>query len=347
MRVRLAAVSKTYRARAGPHVALHDFSLDVADGEALAVVGPSGCGKTTLLRVVAGLEMPDAGAVYFDERDVRALPPERRTTAMVFQRSALFPHLTAFGNARFGSASETPARAALERARVDEGLWTRKPRELSGGEAQRVALARALASEPRVLLLDEPLSNLDAQLRAELRVELTALQRASGATTLFVTHDQTEALAFGRRVAVMRDGHVEQVGSGREIYDEPCNTFVARFIGSPAMSLLEGRIAGGWFDTRGLRVSLDAADRAIATLGVRPNAVRIAPEAEIRGVVAALEDLGGDAFAYVEGAFGRLTVRCDAVRLPKIGESVGIAVDATQAHLFDANGARVPAAVRA
>jgi len=350
-RVRLAEVSKTYRRGAAPVFALRGLSLDIAEGELLAVVGPSGCGKTTLLRTVAGLERPDSGSIHFGERDVTGLPPERRAVGFVFQRAALYPHASIYDNIAFGPrargivASETAVRvrAAAARMRVDEALLAQRPRELSGGQQQRVALARALAIDPDVLLLDEPLSGLDAQLRAELRVELARVHNTIGATTLFVTHDQNEALSLGQRVAVMRDGRIEQLGAPRELYDAPLNAFVAGFIGTPSMALLNGSIGAGRFVTAGGGLDFPSGAQApgAATAGFRAEDIRLDPAGVVRGIVRVVEDIGSDAYVYVDGTYGALVVRlpADGAR-PHAGDRVNLTLDAARAHFFDTGGAR-------
>jgi multiple sugar transport system ATP-binding protein len=350
-RVRLAEVSKTYRRGTAPVFALRGLTLEVAEGELLAVVGPSGCGKTSLLRTVAGLERPDSGNVYFGDRDVTRLPPERRAVGFVFQRPALYPHASIYDNIAFGprarrvAAGETEARvrAAAARMRVDDELLAQRPRELSGGQQQRVALARALAIDPDVLLLDEPLSGLDAQLRAELRVELARVHNATGATTLFVTHDQSEALSLGQRVAVMRDGSIEQLGAPRELYDTPLNSFVAGFIGTPSMALLKGSIGAGRFvaDGGGLACASGAQIPGAATAGFRAEHVALDPQGEVRGIVRVVEDIGSDGYAYVEGTYGALVARLGADEpRPHSGDSVNLTLDAARAHFFDSGGAR-------
>ncbi len=346
-RVRLRGASKTYRRGSAPVFALRDVSLDVADGELLAILGPSGCGKTTLLRAVAGLERLDAGAIYFDDSDVTELPTERRNVGFVFQSPALYPHLSIYDNIAFGPRArhapseivETKVRSSARRMHVDASLLLDRPRELSGGQRQRVALARALANEPAVLLLDEPLSSLDARLRAELRVELSRIHEATGATTLFVTHDQAEALALGHRVAILRDGSIEQIGNARELYDAPLNTFVAHFIGTPPMTLVEGEIADGCFLAPGdLRFRVEHVPAGPAIAGFRPGDVRVSPDGGVRGVVRAVEDLGAEAFAYVDGPYGTLVARHPRRPLPNLGEEVGLELDPGRAHFFDAHG---------
>ncbi|KAF1044486.1 ABC transporter ATP-binding protein [Xylophilus sp.] len=260
---------------------VHDFSLDIANGELVALLGPSGCGKTTVLRMLAGFESPDQGQVLIGGRDVTHVEPQRRNTAMVFQRYALFPHLTVQQNVAFGLEMRDVPRAARE-ARIGEvlklvrlqGYSARLPHQLSGGQQQRVAIARALAIEPDVLLLDEPLSNLDAKLRAEVREEIRALQRSLGLTTLLVTHDQEEAMTMADRVVVIRQGRIEQVGSPGEVYGAPANRYVAGFVGR--MNFFEGAPGNGRFLSQGgiaLQVPAQAVDASI--IGVRPERIRL------------------------------------------------------------------------
>lgn len=269
----------------GESVAVSDFSLEIADGELVAFLGPSGCGKTTTLRMIAGFIDPTAGRILIGEDDVTALPVHKRNTGMVFQRFALFPHMTVAHNVSFGlemrkvPAAERDRRIglALDMVRMTE-LKDRYPRQLSGGQQQRVAIARALAIEPKVFLLDEPLSNLDAKLRLEVREEIRTLQQRLGLTTIFVTHDQEEALAISDRMAIMHDGKVQQVGTPEALYEKPVNLFVADFLGK--MNFFYGRQAGeGQFRTREgqhLKVAAVAADTT--TIGVRPERVDLSAQ---------------------------------------------------------------------
>ena len=261
-RVRLKNLTKHF----GDVVAVDDVTLDVADREFLTLLGPSGCGKTTLLNMIAGLESPTAGEVWFDDRNVTAVPPERRDIAMVFQTYALYPHMSVFDNVAFGlkmrgvpvDERKSLVRAASKTMEI-EHLLDRKPRALSGGQRQRVALARAIVRDPGVFLLDEPLSNLDAQLRVVMRTELKRLHGELEMTFVYVTHDQAESLILSDRIVVMKEGQIQQIGTPESIYDSPANTFVAGFVGSPPINLLKGTLeqsgggalAGG---RRGLRV---------------------------------------------------------------------------------------------
>ena len=248
-RVAFAGVTKVYP---GPVVAVDDLTLEVDDGEFLILVGPSGCGKSTALRMVAGLERISDGTISIGDRVVNDVPPKDRDIAMVFQNYALYPHMTVEKNLGFGLRRRRTPREDV-RARVDdvsrllglEDLLRRRPGQLSGGQRQRVAMGRALVREPEVFLLDEPLSNLDAQLRVQMRSELKRLHERVGATTIYVTHDQVEAITLGERIAVLSGGVLQQVGPPQEVYDHPANVFVARFIGSPPMNLLKGNATGG------------------------------------------------------------------------------------------------------
>ncbi|MYA78822.1 MAG: ABC transporter ATP-binding protein [Gemmatimonadetes bacterium] len=252
-RVRLKNLTKHF----GDVVAVDDVTLDIADREFLTLLGPSGCGKTTLLNMIAGLESPTAGEVWFDDRNVTAVPPERRDIAMVFQTYALYPHMSVFDNVAFGLKmrgvpAEDRKRLVLEASKTMEieHLLDRKPRALSGGQRQRVALARAIVRDPGVFLLDEPLSNLDAQLRVVMRTELKRLHGELKMTFVYVTHDQAESLILSDRIVVMKDGQIQQIGTPESIYDNPANTFVAGFVGSPPINLLKGTLeqsgGGAW-----------------------------------------------------------------------------------------------------
>jgi putative spermidine/putrescine transport system ATP-binding protein len=277
--VRLQSVSKSF----GDHRAVGDFTLEIADGEFLVLLGPSGCGKTTTLRMIAGFVEPSAGRILFGNRDVTDLPPYHRNTGLVFQGYALFPHLSVFENVAFGLRTrkldrtmiERRAREALRLVRLDAHAQ-RMPRQLSGGQQQRVALARALVIEPEILLLDEPLSNLDAKLREEVRVEIRQLQRRLGLTTVMVTHDQEEALSVADRLVVMSNGEIQQIGTQRELYNAPANQFVANFIGRT--NFFAGTIsAPRRFRTEsGLEIAIPSCAAEARLLAIRPERVRLA-----------------------------------------------------------------------
>jgi ABC-type sugar transport system ATPase subunit len=334
--LRLERVRKTY----GSLEALRAVDLEAADGELLAVLGPSGSGKSTLLRVVAGLEAATAGRVLIGGRDVTDLPPGRRNVSMVFQSYALFPHLTVEENVAFGlEVRDVPRREARERARRAamlvgcEGVLERRPGALSGGERQRVALARALVREPDVFLLDEPLSNLDAELRVQTRSELKALHERVGGTMVYVTHDQVEALVLGDRVAVLRGGKVEQVGTPDELWHAPANRFVARFVGSPPMNLVP---ADGPLHAAAL-----PGGRALE-IGVRPDVLRLVADGGVEAEVVLVEVVGADAVIHLRAGRHELVARVSAQGRPQAGQTVQVHARPQDMHLFDAeSGERV------
>jgi multiple sugar transport system ATP-binding protein len=271
-------IKKTF----GPATALSEISLEIADGEFLALLGPSGCGKTTLLRIIAGLETQTSGRVLIGERDVSALPPKERGLAMVFQNYAVFPHMTVFENVAFGLRMQKMDEATIRRevGRAAsllhiEPYLERYPAKLSGGQRQRVAVARALAVRPSVLLMDEPLSNLDALLRLEMRSELKGVLQQSGTTTIYVTHDQTEAMGLADRIAVMHGGVIEQIGAPQTIYERPATKFVGGFVGSPPMNFIRMPVAGGRAALGGFSAPCPGAKSEIIC-GIRPEDMRIA-----------------------------------------------------------------------
>ena len=342
--------------RWGDFVAVDNQSLAVADREFLALLGPSGCGKTTALRMIAGLEEPTSGEILIGGRVVTDDLPKDRDVAMVFQNYGLYPHMTVEGNISYPlkvrgvARAEIPsrARAAAEKARIGE-LLARKPRELSGGQRQRVALARAIVRSPRVFLMDEPLSNLDAQLRASMRAEIQHLSRELRVTTVYVTHDQAEAMTLADRVAVMSGGRIRQLDSPEEIYNNPADLFVAGFIGSPPMNLLPGELRGGEFIAPGMRIPLGEKTGgaegagAGAVFGARPEDVSIvAPGAgHFDAAIYAFEKTGESALATAEVAGVRFTARGDRDLRLAIGETAGFRVDLSRFRLFDAkSGAR-------
>ncbi|SHI30628.1 ABC transporter ATP-binding protein [Wenxinia saemankumensis] len=327
---------------------LRGIDLEIAPGELIVFVGPSGCGKSTLLRCIAGLEEITGGDIALGDRSLAGVAPSRRGMAMVFQSYALYPHMDVRGNMAFGlklmglSSDEVEARIA-EAARMLQltPLLDRKPRELSGGQRQRVAIGRALVRQPEVFLLDEPLSNLDAALRSEVRLEIAKLHETIGGTTIYVTHDQVEAMTLATRIVVMRDGRIEQVGTPRELFETPANTFVGTFIGSPRMALLKARAEGGRFGIEGSGdVALpDAPGGARAlTLGVRPDAFEVVPEGQGWGAdVVYTEYLGTDAFLYARLGDGTLlSVRTDpAAPEHATGSRIALRPRAGGLHYFD------------
>jgi multiple sugar transport system ATP-binding protein len=346
------------------------LDLTIADGEFLVLVGPSGCGKSTSLRMLAGLEDVTDGSIRIGDRDVTKLPPKDRDIAMVFQNYALYPHMTVADNMGFAlKIAGMPKEERLVRVReaaklLDlEQYLERKPKALSGGQRQRVAMGRAIVRQPQVFLMDEPLSNLDAKLRVQTRTEIAALQRRLGTTTVYVTHDQVEAMTMGDRVAVLKDGVLQQVDTPRNLYDRPANEFVAGFIGSPAMNLVTVPLAEGGAMLGGHPVTLPrSAVAAIAqeggrtaTVGFRPEAVEFVGAGQGFAVeVLVVEELGSDAFAYgrlhgeaasdaLPGAAEKpLVLRADARRPPAKGEIVHVAIRPGEAHVFSSEtGVRV------
>jgi multiple sugar transport system ATP-binding protein len=352
--VELVGITKSY----GDTVVVDDLNLSLPDGSLTVLVGPSGCGKSTTLRIVAGLETANSGAVHIGDRDVTAATPRQRDVAMVFQNYALYPQLSVAGNIAFplrnaGVAKDVAARRAREAAeRVGiTALLDRKPRQLSGGQQQRVAIARALVRTPSVFLFDEPLSNLDAKLRVELRSEIRRLQQELGITALYVTHDQEEAMTIADQLVVLNAGRIEQRGTPHDLYRSPANTFVAGFIGSPTANLIRGRIDGGVFEAGGIRWDVAAADQRSVTVGVRPEDVLVRPDT---GSAARLElvELLGPRYVFII-AIGdqRLTAVVEDAevtrwaRPPAPGDGVVVTVRPDRLHLFDENsGARLPAA---
>ena len=341
--------------------AVDGISLELPDGAFLALLGPSGCGKSSLLRMIAGLETPTSGTVLLDGRDVTHVEPKDRDVAMVFQGLALYPHMTVAGNMSLGlRARRTPEAEIVRRvAEAAEMLGltrylAKKPRELSGGERQRVALGRALVRRPKIFLFDEPLSSLDAQLRQELREELARLHTVTRTTSVYVTHDQKEALSLGDRVAVLRAGTLRQVATPEAIYREPSDLFVARFVGEPAINVIEGELRaegnGFVFHAPGLHLAWrggPAAARTVA-MGVRPEHVEIvgaaaAGAATTNASVERVEHLGGETLVHLRGAWGAAVSRlAPAATAPGAGTSVGVALDPERALFFDTeSGARV------
>ncbi|GAB4587124.1 ABC transporter ATP-binding protein [Nocardia sp. IFM 10818] len=353
-RLYLDAISKRF----GGTAAVNAVTLDIADGEFLVLLGPSGCGKSTLLRMIAGLEDPTAGRILLDGADITAEPPQRRDLAMVFQSYALYPHLTVAKNIGFPLRSRRRPRAQIA-ARVAEvaatlelsELLDRRPAALSGGQRQRVALARAMVRDPGAFLMDEPLSNLDAKLRSATRAELIALHRRLGATFVYVTHDQVEAMTMATRIALLDNGQVEQVGTPEELYDRPRSTFVAGFLGSPPMNLFPALVSR---HGEGLRVTADGIDAPLGIetaeddttpviAGVRPEKLRITEgPGVIRGRVTMVENLGSEELIHLRAgdsaAEGEHTMLCARAPRPagaREGEAIGFEIDPADIHLFD------------
>jgi multiple sugar transport system ATP-binding protein len=334
-----------------PRPAVDALDLTVNDGEFLVLVGPSGCGKSTSLRMVAGLEPLNSGRIHIGERDVTDVDPKDRDIAMVFQNYALYPHMTVAQNLAFALKVGRTARAAIrDRVRdaarlLDlEPYLDRKPKELSGGQRQRVAMGRAIVRRPQVFLMDEPLSNLDAKLRVQTRNQIAALQRRLGTTTVYVTHDQVEAMTMGDRVAVLNDGALQQCGPPRELYREPVNVFVAGFIGSPAMNLIslpitDGSVALGDWDIPVPR-EIDGPD---VVVGIRPEDFDHGGELGAEFEVDMVEELGADAYLYGRLIDGQtpVTVRADGLDPPERGSRVRLRPNLKRVHFFAADGRRI------
>jgi multiple sugar transport system ATP-binding protein len=353
--VRFIQATRIYPGTERP--AVDALDLDIANGEFMVLVGPSGSGKTTALRMLAGLEEVDGGAVFIGDRDVSDLPPKDRDVSMVFQNYALYPYLTVRANIGFPLRMARMKKAQRER-RVEEvaallGLTEyleRKPAQLSGGQRQRVAMGRAIVRVPSVFLMDEPLSNLDAKLRVQMRADIAALQSDFGITTVYVTHDQSEAMTLGHRVAVLHEGHLQQCGPPRELYEHPANVFVAGFIGSPAMNLFTVPLApNGTASFAGVEVPLPqgaaANGRTSLVIGVRPESLEVATEG-IAAKVDVVEDVGADAFVFcsteVGGEITKLVARTEQRNAPTQGERVTLRPRSDEAHLFDpASGERL------
>ncbi|MDU8944220.1 ABC transporter ATP-binding protein [Ovoidimarina sediminis] len=333
----------------GSFTAVHGLNLTIRSGEFVSLLGPSGCGKTTTLRMLAGLEFPTSGTISIGDRVVNDVAPGQRDIAMVFQSYALYPHLTVAGNIAYPLKKRGVPK--VERAKLVQktaellqltDLLNRKPRQLSGGQQQRVALGRALVREPKVFLLDEPLSNLDAKLRGYMRVELVELHRRLGRTMVYVTHDQLEAMTMSDRIAVMEGGNLQQFAPPTDVYREPANRFVAGFIGTPAMNLIDGALAhesGRWiFEAPGLRLPMPAlaasAQAGPAALGIRPEHVSFGA-GNIGGAVQVVEQTGHENIVVAEIAGNiRITGRAKATEIWKPGEPVQVEFDLAEAHVF-------------
>ncbi len=354
--VRLDNVRKVY---GNGQVAVHGASFEVADGELMVLVGPSGCGKSTLLRMIAGLEEISGGTLSIGDRVVNEVAPKDRDIAMVFQNYALYPHMTVAENLAFGLKLRGHPRALIEQ-RVNAAAETlglgqmlgKLPREMSGGQRQRVALGRALVREPAVFLLDEPLSNLDAKLRHSMRTEIARLHRQLGATMIYVTHDQVEAMTLGQRIVVLKDGQIQQIDTPMALYEHPANLFVAGFLGSPAMNVLHGRLERA----EGLRLVLDA-DLSIplgdarvggdwlgrpVAMGVRPEHLQpAAPEAAgFEALVEVVEPVGSEVFVNMTLGAHPLVSRLSPRQLPRPGAGLRMAVDPAHLHFFDPESGR-------
>jgi multiple sugar transport system ATP-binding protein len=357
--VRAEKVLKIFHSRSDTVRAVNEVTLTIPDREFAVFVGPSGSGKTTFLRLVAGLEIPTSGKLWIGERDVTTLHPRQRGIAMVFQDYALYPHMTVAENMSFALQNlhypkaeiEQRVRQAARMLRIDM-LLERKPRQLSGGQRQRVALGRAIVRKPQVFLFDEPLSNLDAKLRAQMRVELADLHAELQTTAVYVTHDQVEAVTLGQRIFVMNEGVVQQVGTGDELYNTPANAFVASFIGTPQINLIPGRVVQSGdrlcIDIDGQTIPLPggaaASYRAWAgqavTVGIRPEHLRVgetaaASDPVVRATVRLVENLGSELLVHLDLAGQRIVARLPAETAVRAGETRDVSVTANRVHLFD------------
>ena len=358
-RLQIRNLEKTY---ANTFKAVHGINLDVHDGEFMVLVGPSGCAKSTTLRMIAGLESISGGDVVIGDKVVNRLQPGARGIAMVFQNYALYPHMKVRKNLSFGLRLQGASKAEIERKTADvarileiEELLDRLPKQLSGGQAQRVALGRALIKEPEVFLFDEPLSNLDAKLRASMRVRITDLhkrlkQEGMSSTVIYVTHDQTEAMTMGDRICVMKDGHIMQVADPKTLYDRPANAFVAGFIGSPEMNLVDGRLSGNQFHIGNQALVLP--DELMArlqdpaghvTLGIRPQHLRVGTEHGLKAHVTGAEFMGHEVVLHLSVADARLVAvlpAADYVDLER-GTAVTLNLEPGKAHVFDQSGGNI------
>jgi len=337
----------------GTRPAVDKINLEVADGEFLVLVGPSGCGKSTTLRMLAGLEEVNEGRILIGDRDVTDVPPKDRDIAMVFQNYALYPHMTVAENMGFalkiaGVKKEERAARVLEAAKLLdlEEYLSRKPKALSGGQRQRVAMGRAIVRQPQVFLMDEPLSNLDAKLRVQTRTQIASLQRRLGVTTVYVTHDQTEALTMGDRIAVLKDGVLQQVGSPRDLYEQPNNVFVAGFIGSPAMNLFPVDVTEGGIHFGSQVVPVEASTLAKVngkqvTVGVRPEDIQVSAAGGqgLSVTVDLVEELGADGYLYghsdIDGKRTDVVARVDGRNHPNAGQTVVLTPVTGRVHVFD------------
>jgi multiple sugar transport system ATP-binding protein len=357
--VRLEGIKKIYD---NEFVAVHDANIDVEEGEFLVLVGPSGCGKSTLLRMIAGLESITEGSLYIDGTRVNDVAPKDRDIAMVFQNYALYPHLTVFENMAFGLRLRKHPRGEIQETVMQaagilglEDILDKKPKTLSGGQRQRVAVGRAIVRDPTVFLFDEPLSNLDAKLRVQMRAEIRGLHQRLGATMIYVTHDQVEAMTMGDRIVVMRAGVVEQIDTPINLYDRPANRFVAGFIGSPSMNFVEGSFIQNGdpvFRERdqGMELSLSPEqagllaghDSEAVTLGIRPEDIFVKGSRMPEGVfpeavleVGLVEQMGCELMLHVRTRSSDLVARVDRQSLPQPGSAVGLAFSQARLHFFD------------
>ncbi len=331
----------------GEVTAVNRASIDCRDGEFLVLLGPSGCGKTTILRTIAGLEEPTAGEIYIGDRLVNDIPPKDREIAMVFQNYALYPHMTVRENIAFPLKMKKIKKEEIEERvqsvskmlEIDK-LLDRKPKELSGGQRQRVALGRAIVRNPKVFLMDEPLSNLDAKLRAYMRAELKKLHERIKVTTIYVTHDQVEAMTMATRIALLRNGELQQLGTPSEIYNNPANTFVGGFVGTPPMNFIEGRIEGKTFMTHFMEYELGAGvgvniEKEKVILGIRPEDITISEKGDVEGEVYVVEPLGSEQIVTIKFGEDLILVKAPPNLDIGVGEKIKLSFNREKIYLFD------------
>ena len=341
MSIQFKNVTKTF----GDTRVVDDLSLAIDDGEFVVLLGPSGCGKTTTLRMLAGLESVTSGDIYIDDERINDVQTQHRDLAMVFQSYALYPHMTIADNIGYPLRvrkldRDERTRRVNDVARLLEigPLLDRKPRQLSGGERQRVALARAIVREPRAYLMDEPLSNLDARLRVQMRGELKRLQHQLGTTTIYVTHDQAEAMTLATRVAVMKRGRLQQFDTPLNIYNHPANRFVAEFVGSPSMNFIDGKIDNGAFVSASIRIPVTSPNRDEITIGIRPEHIRVLKEPQngaIPATVYVTELMGNETFVFLSVGNNRLIARAPADFRAELESPVWLRIESEKAHFFD------------
>ena len=340
--VRLVGIKKSF----GDNVIVKGVDLDVTPGEFLVMVGPSGCGKTTLLRIIAGLEQADAGDIFIGGKNMNTVPPRERDVGMVFQSYALYPHMTVKENMAFGLELRKLPRAEID-SRVAEAarmlelgpLLERKPKALSGGQRQRVAMGRVIVRRPQLFLFDEPLSNLDTALRVQMRGELARLHRQLGVTMLYVTHDQVEAMTLATRVAVFNKGVLQQLGAPLELYHRPCNTFVATFLGSPSMNLVDAKRDGDHFVGEGFTLPASGTVQGEVKVGLRPQDLRVSSQGPLRGEVEAVERLGFDGYAFLKTAAGPIAARFEGADV-QVGQTVCVEPMGDVLHVFTSDGTK-------
>lgn len=344
MKVRLEKLTKKFE----EVTAVDNASIEFTEGKLTGLLGPSGCGKSTTLYLIAGLFKATSGSIFFDNEDVTRMEPEKRGIGLVFQNYALYPHMTAEQNIMFPLINQkVPKKDAKDRALKMaqlvhiEDLLNRKPGQMSGGQQQRVAIARALVKEPRILLLDEPLSNLDARLRLEMREEIKRIQRETGVTTIFVTHDQEEAMSISDQIVIMKDGLLQQVATPREMYDNPVNAFVAKFLGNPPINMITTEIKDGKINVDGLALRVNDTENQPVVIGLRPEDFKLDANSPVQVEIQTFEYFGRETllFVYLGGVLSRVIIDSD---LPcKKGDKVGLALKDSRFLLFDLEGQRL------